>query len=262
MARARLLRLGQPQREGDLPALHGLVRRQPELAVAAPADGQGDPLRRGHRRPAGGAWTRPQKLRRRRRPAVRRASCSSTPSSPIRTDTVAKDALADVYEQLGYGAENGTWRNFYLIGALELREGDQAAGHRRSRRGHGQRADRRAALRHHRHPDRRPTRRRGVPGHRMRTSPTSTQRLSRLTLSNGALIQTENPRTAATADLTLTLTKAQLLGLLGGRRARRDRPHRRPGVLGRLLGLLDTPDAGVRHRHAVMTLIRRVRIRR
>ncbi|MFB7758629.1 alkyl sulfatase C-terminal domain-containing protein, partial [Streptomyces sp. NPDC056121] len=27
------------------------------------------------------------------------------------------------YEQLGYGAENGTWRNFYLSGTTELREG-------------------------------------------------------------------------------------------------------------------------------------------
>ena len=38
-------------------------------------------------------------------------------------DAAAKDALADVYEQLGYGAENGTWRNFYLTGAQELRDG-------------------------------------------------------------------------------------------------------------------------------------------
>jgi alkyl sulfatase BDS1-like metallo-beta-lactamase superfamily hydrolase len=31
--------------------------------------------------------------------------------------------LADVLEQLGFGAENGTWRNAYLSGALELRSG-------------------------------------------------------------------------------------------------------------------------------------------
>ncbi len=35
----------------------------------------------------------------------------------------ARGLLADTYEQLGYGAENGTWRNFYLSGATELREG-------------------------------------------------------------------------------------------------------------------------------------------
>ena len=35
----------------------------------------------------------------------------------------ARALLADTYEQLGYGAENGTWRNFYLSGAMELRDG-------------------------------------------------------------------------------------------------------------------------------------------
>lgn len=35
----------------------------------------------------------------------------------------ARQVLADTYEQLGYGSENGTWRNFYLSGAYELREG-------------------------------------------------------------------------------------------------------------------------------------------
>ena len=31
--------------------------------------------------------------------------------------------LADTLEQLGYQSESGPWRNFYLCGALELREG-------------------------------------------------------------------------------------------------------------------------------------------
>ena len=35
----------------------------------------------------------------------------------------ARELLADTYEQLGYGAENGTWRNFFLSGATELRSG-------------------------------------------------------------------------------------------------------------------------------------------
>ena len=65
----------------------------------------------------------------------------------------------------------------------------------------------------------------------------------RLTLSNGALIQTENPRTAATPDLTLTLTKAQLLGLLAGHGLAGIEHTGDPGVLDRLLGLLDTPNA-------------------
>jgi alkyl sulfatase BDS1-like metallo-beta-lactamase superfamily hydrolase len=39
------------------------------------------------------------------------------------TDTEARDLLANAFEQLGFGAENGTWRNAYLAGAAELRHG-------------------------------------------------------------------------------------------------------------------------------------------
>jgi alkyl sulfatase BDS1-like metallo-beta-lactamase superfamily hydrolase len=42
-------------------------------------------------------------------------------------DEAARDLQADTFEQLGYQAENGTWRDFYLSGAKELREGVQAA---------------------------------------------------------------------------------------------------------------------------------------
>jgi alkyl sulfatase BDS1-like metallo-beta-lactamase superfamily hydrolase len=35
----------------------------------------------------------------------------------------AKELLASAYTTLGHGSENGTWRNFYLMGAKELREG-------------------------------------------------------------------------------------------------------------------------------------------
>jgi alkyl sulfatase BDS1-like metallo-beta-lactamase superfamily hydrolase len=35
----------------------------------------------------------------------------------------ARTLQADALEQLGYGSENGTWRNFYLMGAHELRHG-------------------------------------------------------------------------------------------------------------------------------------------
>jgi len=40
------------------------------------------------------------------------------------TDTDARSLLADALEQLGFGAENGTWRNAYLAGAAELRTGN------------------------------------------------------------------------------------------------------------------------------------------
>ena len=56
--RPRLLRHGQPQREGDLPALPRLVRRQPGTPASAPADRGRAALRRLHgrsRRSARGA---------------------------------------------------------------------------------------------------------------------------------------------------------------------------------------------------------------
>lgn len=40
----------------------------------------------------------------------------------------AKDLQADALEQMGYQAESGPWRNFYLSGAKELREGVVKAG--------------------------------------------------------------------------------------------------------------------------------------
>src|ERR1051325_1670893 len=35
----------------------------------------------------------------------------------------ARDLQSDALEQLGYQSESGPWRNFYLTGAKELREG-------------------------------------------------------------------------------------------------------------------------------------------
>jgi len=39
----------------------------------------------------------------------------------------ARELLADCFEQLGYQAEAGTWRNIYLTGAQELRGGIKKA---------------------------------------------------------------------------------------------------------------------------------------
>ncbi|MGP8000992.1 MAG: alkyl/aryl-sulfatase [Streptosporangiaceae bacterium] len=156
-------------------------------------------------------------------------------------DSTARDALAGIYERLGYGAENATWRNFYLCGALELRHGakpppigDLGTGMAGALtveqlfdtlaiRIDGPRAAAAGSL---------------VIDWRF-TDSGSTIRLS---LSNGALIQTGNPRTQATADLTLTLTKAQLLGILAGHGLDGIEHTGDPAVLGRLTALLDTPD--------------------
>ena len=40
------------------------------------------------------------------------------------TDGEARELLAGALEQLGFGAECGTWRNAYLVGATELRHGN------------------------------------------------------------------------------------------------------------------------------------------
>ncbi|WP_455908055.1 alkyl sulfatase C-terminal domain-containing protein [Streptomyces chartreusis] len=58
---------------------------------------------------------------------------------------------------------------------------------------------------------------------------------------NGALIHHPDPKDTR-ADLTLTLTKPQLLGLLAGRGLDGIEHEGDVGVLTRLLGLLDEPD--------------------
>jgi alkyl sulfatase BDS1-like metallo-beta-lactamase superfamily hydrolase len=40
-------------------------------------------------------------------------------------NTAARQLQADAFEQLGYQAESATWRNVYLMGAMELRDGIQ-----------------------------------------------------------------------------------------------------------------------------------------
>lgn len=42
------------------------------------------------------------------------------------TNQMAKNALADCYEQLGFQAESGAWRNYYLAAAATLRGTEQA----------------------------------------------------------------------------------------------------------------------------------------
>ena len=44
------------------------------------------------------------------------------------SNEAARELQADALEQLGYQAESGPWRNFYLSGAKELREGVKKLG--------------------------------------------------------------------------------------------------------------------------------------
>ena len=69
----------------------------------------------------------------------------------------ARDLLADTYEQLGYGSENGTWRDFYLSGATELRDGQFGTPTETDRARCDRPAHPRDAVRRHRHPGQRPT---------------------------------------------------------------------------------------------------------
>jgi alkyl sulfatase BDS1-like metallo-beta-lactamase superfamily hydrolase len=43
-------------------------------------------------------------------------------------DAQAKEMLAQSFEKLGYAAESSAWRNFYLSGAMELRQGTPEKG--------------------------------------------------------------------------------------------------------------------------------------
>jgi alkyl sulfatase BDS1-like metallo-beta-lactamase superfamily hydrolase len=155
-------------------------------------------------------------------------------------DRVAREALAGVYERLGYGAENATWRGFYLTGALELREGVKPlpiadlGGGMTGALTIGQLFDS-LAIR--------------IDGPRAASQSlvidwrfTDAGTTVRLALSNGALIQTENPRGKDDADLTLTLTKQQLLGLLAGHGLAGIELAGDPATLTKLMSLLETPD--------------------
>jgi alkyl sulfatase BDS1-like metallo-beta-lactamase superfamily hydrolase len=43
-------------------------------------------------------------------------------------NTEAKNLLANVFDQLGFASESSAWRNFYLTGSMELREGPPEKG--------------------------------------------------------------------------------------------------------------------------------------
>ena len=153
----------------------------------------------------------------------------------------AKELLAAVYQRLGHGAENGTWRNFYLMGALELRQGatpppvDLASPDMLQALTVEQLFDS-VAIR--------------VNGPRAWPEAltidwefTDEQARYRMTLSNGALIHWPGGGQGE-ADLTLTLTKPGLLGLLAGGGLAGVETAGDTGVIQRLLGLLDSPDPG------------------
>ncbi|MBB6389749.1 alkyl/aryl-sulfatase [Microbacterium thalassium] len=123
----------------------------------------------------------------------------------------ARGLLADVFTKLGYGSECGTWRNNYLVGAAELlappkktawSPGGMAAALTITQlfdsiaiRINGPRAwDAKASI---------------------RWEFTDTGETYRMELSNGVLVHHLTDRKDP-ADLAITLTKPQLVALLGG----------------------------------------------
>jgi alkyl sulfatase BDS1-like metallo-beta-lactamase superfamily hydrolase len=160
-------------------------------------------------------------------------------------DDDAKAALAAVYDRLGHGAENGTWRNFYLTAAMELRGTHAEVAVDTAN------PEMTAALTVDQLIDSLAIRIDGPRAWDTRLTMdwhlTDEDRIWRLTLSNGALTHRSAPADEphpGPADTTLTLTRPQLLGLLAGGSPSGVTVGGDPGNLPRLVGLLDDPDPG------------------
>lgn len=153
----------------------------------------------------------------------------------------ARELYADTLEQLAYGSENGTWRNFFLSGATELREGNFGT----------------------------PTST-NAPAILAELTPeqlfdaiaitvngpsawdldlafdvafTDLGSNYRLTLRNGVLVYVKKPADAASADATITTTKRRLIALVGGDAASPGLDVTGdPGALRSLMGVLDAGD--------------------
>ncbi|MBF6352145.1 MBL fold metallo-hydrolase [Nocardia flavorosea] len=155
----------------------------------------------------------------------------------------AREELAKVYRRLGHGAENGTWRNFYLVGAQELRTGPSPTA--TSTAG----PEMLTALTLDMIVDSLAVRidglRAAATDFIMDWELTDENRVHRLTLSNGALTHrtpTAEAPALGPADLTLTLTKAQLLKAVSGGGFEGVTMKGDENLLRTFVALLDTPD--------------------
>ncbi len=156
-------------------------------------------------------------------------------------DRSARDLLAEVLEQLGYGAENATWRNAYLSGAHELR----ATSIEHTDLDPGGLAP---ALTITQLFDSVAIRIVGAKAWDHRFSIawrfTDSDEQFHMELSNGALIHhpTHGTSRARDADLTVTLTRPQLLALLTAGATDGLDLDGDAGVLERLSSLTDAPN--------------------
>jgi len=162
------------------------------------------------------------------------------------TNKAAKDVLADTYEQLGFQAESAIWRNIYLSGAMELRNG---LGSPRST------SSSLDTIRNTPTGDIIDLLSVRLNGPKAIAAPISLDLVFpdrkehwRLTVSNGVLIGTPNPKGAASGT-TYTLPRSAFLGVLGGQATMADlirlnavKIEGDGAALGKLLGLMDTYD--------------------
>lgn len=161
-------------------------------------------------------------------------------ADPARAD--AKELLAQVYELLGHGAENGTWRNFCLTSAMELRHGvnpitiDTGGSETVMSLTTDMLLDS-VAVR--------------IDGPRAWDDDltidlvlTDEDRRHRLTLHNGALTHRTLDTPKTRAALTLTLTKPQLLGVLAGKGLDGVTTEGDASLLARLFSHVTRPDKG------------------
>ncbi len=152
----------------------------------------------------------------------------------------AKELLASVYTTLGHGAENGTWRNFYLMGAKELRDGPTPQPTSVAPR------DLIAALSVEQVFDSVAIRIDGPKAWDLdfaiawQFTDVDEQWLT--TLSNGVFVPERVAGASARAALSVTLTKPQLMQLLAGQGLDQGAFEGDAGVLLSLAGVVDTFD--------------------
>ncbi|WP_406478984.1 alkyl/aryl-sulfatase [Streptomyces sp. NBC_01615] len=152
-----------------------------------------------------------------------------------------KQLLAQVYEKLAYATENAVWRNFYLTGAMELREGVKPPSTTTDS------TDVKAALLVDQLIDAMSVRVNGpkawdldlaidwyLPGQ---------GKYWHLRLRNGVLTHTADAKASASAGLTLTMNKVQLLQLLAGKGLGSIQTSGDVSLLTKLFSVIVTPTA-------------------
>lgn len=152
----------------------------------------------------------------------------------------AKSELARMYVELGQASENAVWRNFYLMGAQELREGVQDSPTSVVS------ADMLMALSVDQLIDSVAIRVNGPKAWelelRMDWSLPALGKVWHLTLRHGVLTYRSDAEKDPGAGVTLTMTKPQLLAMLGGKGLGDIKVEGDVSLLTDLLGVVEKPD--------------------